>query len=161
VPARRDAKRPRRDHYTVLGVQPSASAREITSAYRRLVRTLHPDANPARPAARERLAEVVDAYATLHDPARRAAYDAEREHRTSGTLKGRPIKVRVTHTPGAADRGADLANAAVDLSRPAAPLCGVLLWAGPARLYPPLRGAGDDPPRRLGRPWFAWGDWWL
>jgi DnaJ-like protein len=31
------------DLYRVLGVAPAASAAEITTAYRRLVRTLHPD----------------------------------------------------------------------------------------------------------------------
>jgi curved DNA-binding protein CbpA len=146
VPARRDMEWPWRDHYTVLGVEPSASARQITSAYRRLVRTLHPDSHPRQPSARERFAEVVDAYATLHDPVRRAAHDAERERRTRGALEGRPIRVRVTRTPGAsagssaATSRQDLAGVAgfdvtVGLFRPMASVRGVLLWAGPVRLY--------------------------
>ncbi|QIP88822.1 J domain-containing protein [Streptomyces sp. Tu 2975] len=32
-----------RDHYTVLGVEPSATSRQITTAYRRQIRALHPD----------------------------------------------------------------------------------------------------------------------
>jgi DnaJ-class molecular chaperone len=60
VAARRDAEWPWRDHYKVLGVEPSASGRKMTSAYRRLVRTLNPDFHPGRPAAGQRFAEVVD-----------------------------------------------------------------------------------------------------
>ncbi|WP_222721955.1 J domain-containing protein [Actinomadura alba] len=54
VSVRRDAERPWRDYNKILGVELSASARKITSAYRRLVRTLHPDSHPERPTAGER-----------------------------------------------------------------------------------------------------------
>ncbi|GAA4931124.1 DnaJ domain-containing protein [Streptomyces coeruleoprunus] len=37
----------RPDLYATLGVAPTASAEQITSAYRRLVRALHPDTRPA------------------------------------------------------------------------------------------------------------------
>ncbi|MEU0272602.1 J domain-containing protein [Streptomyces sp. NPDC006307] len=71
---------PRRNPYTVLGVPPTASDARVTAAFRRLVRTLHPDASPDdgpdQPGAREELDRVVAAYALLHDPQRRAAYDA-------------------------------------------------------------------------------------
>ncbi|MEV5320356.1 J domain-containing protein, partial [Streptomyces sp. NPDC052687] len=66
-------KRPPRDHYAVLGVPRSASAREITVAYRRLVRALHPDTAPRDPAVPDDLAAVLAAYDTLRDPGRRAA----------------------------------------------------------------------------------------
>ncbi|MFH9224011.1 J domain-containing protein [Streptomyces lydicus] len=78
---------PERDPYAVLGVPPSASAREITVAYRRLVRTLHPDTGAGRPDARHGLDEVLAAYRTLHDPRRRAAHDAARRRRERS---GRP-----------------------------------------------------------------------
>lgn len=90
------AGRERPDHYAVLGVPPSASDRQITAAYRRLVRSLHPDARPADPAAADELADVLAAYATLRDAGRRAAYDAARNrqvgprparHGTSGSLR--------------------------------------------------------------------------
>ncbi|UGY90524.1 J domain-containing protein [Streptomyces gobiensis] len=92
-----------RDHYGVLGIEPSASAREITSAYRTLVRSLHPDSRPSQPEAPERFAEVVDAYETLHDPAQRSAYDAERDRRNRkpSAPRGRPVRVRVMDTPQA------------------------------------------------------------
>jgi curved DNA-binding protein CbpA len=63
----------------VLGVSPTASAAQITTAFRNLVRTLHPDARPDDPPGdREQLDLVLAAYDVLRDPQRRAAYDAER-----------------------------------------------------------------------------------
>lgn len=90
--------RPQRDHYAVLGVPRSASARQITSAYRRLVRSLHPDSRPEDPAAAQDLAAVLAAYDTLRDPERRAAYDARRDRPAPSTTAGRPVAVRVTRT---------------------------------------------------------------
>ncbi|WP_406724889.1 J domain-containing protein [Streptomyces sp. GD-15H] len=89
-------QRPRRDHYAVLDVSRDASAGEITSAYRRLVRLLHPDARPVDPAAADSLADVLAAYNTLGDPGRRAAYDAGRVGPAPRTGAGRPVPVRVT-----------------------------------------------------------------
>ncbi|TMR93174.1 J domain-containing protein [Nonomuraea basaltis] len=161
MPVRHDGKQPRRDHYTVLGVEKTASAAQITSAYRRLMRLLHPDARLAGPAARERFAEVIHAYAVLRDPARRAAYDAERGR--DAPLGGRPVSVRVTHTPDpdldASARTvrrrlpahvAAVAAVIVDLSSAVAPLEHALLRVGPARLHPARRDARDMP--LLGRP---------
>ena len=65
------------DPYDVLGVDPSASAERITSAYRRMVRRLHPDTR-SEEAAEEALARVLAAYETLRDPAARAALDRRR-----------------------------------------------------------------------------------
>ncbi|MFD3499440.1 J domain-containing protein [Streptomyces sp. NPDC058678] len=89
-------QRPRRDHYAVLDVPRDASAVEITAAYRRLVRLLHPDARPADPAAADHLADVLAAYDTLGDPNRRAAYDTGRVGPTPRTGAGHPVTVRVT-----------------------------------------------------------------
>lgn len=52
------------DPYTVLGLEPGATAAEITTAYRRAVRTCHPDA-PCPD--RQRLAAVIAAYRHLRD----------------------------------------------------------------------------------------------
>ncbi|MGW5193091.1 J domain-containing protein [Kribbella sp. NPDC004138] len=59
------------DHYEVLNVERTASTAEIKSAYRKLVRQVHPDQGGN--AALFRL--VQDAWNTLSDPAKRAAYD--------------------------------------------------------------------------------------
>lgn len=75
-----------RDPYRVLGVAPTATDAEITGAYRRLVRHLHPDAdNDADP---NELEDVLAAYQLLRDPERRAAYD--REHGRDNSSRGRP-----------------------------------------------------------------------
>ncbi len=65
------------DPYTVLGVPRSATLAEITHAYRQKLRAEHPDTrNPQAGAAShadERLQRLLDAYAILRDPTRRAA----------------------------------------------------------------------------------------
>ena len=66
------------DHYARLGVQPSASAEEIRTAYRKKARETHPDHNPDDPEAAERFQAVRAAYQVLRDPDRRAAYDHAR-----------------------------------------------------------------------------------
>ena len=60
-------------YYAVLGVPPDADAAEIRRAFRSLARRYHPDAGAG--ASPERFRQVVEAYETLSDPARRTAYD--------------------------------------------------------------------------------------
>ena len=60
------------DYYSVLGIGPEASAKEITRAYRKLARELHPDKNPGDTAAEERFKAVSAAYDVLGDESRRA-----------------------------------------------------------------------------------------
>jgi curved DNA-binding protein len=64
-----------KDFYQVLGVARDAPADEIKQAFRRLAKKFHPDVSREADAT-ERMAEVNEAYATLSDPERRAAYDA-------------------------------------------------------------------------------------
>lgn len=60
---------------------PTARQDDITKAYRALVSRYHPDkhqGNDLEDLAEEKMAEINEAHAVLSDPARRAAYDAER-----------------------------------------------------------------------------------
>jgi molecular chaperone DnaJ len=65
----------KRDYYTVLGVDRSASPEQLKQAYRRLAMQYHPDRNPASNAA-ERFREIAEAYAVLSDDVKRREYDA-------------------------------------------------------------------------------------
>ena len=65
----------KRDYYEVLGVNRDASNEEIKKAYRRLAMKHHPDRNPDNPKAEEQFKEAKEAYETLSDEQKRAAYD--------------------------------------------------------------------------------------
>ena len=74
-----------KDYYKTLGVDEGASAKEITKAYRKLARDLHPDKNPGDEAAEDRFKEVSAAYDVLGDESKRTEYD---EVRRLGPLGG-------------------------------------------------------------------------
>jgi molecular chaperone DnaJ len=77
------------DFYIVLGVPREASTGDIKRAYRRLARRYHPDINPGDREAATRFRQIVDAYETLMDPARRQRYDTGalgRQDETTGTF---------------------------------------------------------------------------
>lgn len=66
-------------HYEVLGVSVAATAEEIKSAYRRLVKYHHPDSLLAKKdrATAERIRQINAAYAVLKDPQSRRDYDRQ------------------------------------------------------------------------------------
>lgn len=67
-----------RDYYAVLGVEPGASEKDIRSAYKRLARKYHPDANKGSKSSEESFKAISEAYHVLGDPERRRQYDAMR-----------------------------------------------------------------------------------
>src|SRR5690348_9064030 len=62
------------DYYAALGVERGASQDEIKKAYRRLAQKYHPDVSK-EPDAEARFKQIAEAYQTLKDPEKRAAYD--------------------------------------------------------------------------------------
>jgi len=65
------------DYYQVLGVERSATAAEIKSAYRKLARKRHPDVNRGSEKAEREFAVLSLAYHTLIDPQERASHDQQ------------------------------------------------------------------------------------
>ena len=63
------------DLYFVLSVPKTASAEDITKAYRKLAKKLHPDLNPGDKAAEEKFKKVTAAYDILGDAEKRGRYD--------------------------------------------------------------------------------------
>lgn len=64
-----------RDPYTVLGVAKTASEAEVKSAFRKLAKRYHPDRNKDEPSAKEKFAEVNNAYEIVGDKEKRAKFD--------------------------------------------------------------------------------------
>ena len=92
-----------RDPYEVLGVDRKASAGDIKSAYRKLAKKLHPDANKNDPKAATRFSELNAAHELLGDEDKRKAFDrgeidAEGKPRFQGFGGGGP---RPASGPGA------------------------------------------------------------
>lgn len=131
---------PRRpDFYAVLGVDPTASVKQITSAYRTLVRALHPDAHPEQRARPQELAEVMTAYATLRDGRKRAEYDRQRAADAPRGAAVPAVAVPVRHSGRPARPSVHAAYVVVvgPVSTPqrrGARLKGAWLKAGPVRI---------------------------
>lgn len=65
-----------KDYYKILGVEKTATEDEIKSAYRKLAMKWHPDRNPGNvEEAKNKFAEINEAYETLSNPDKRRQYD--------------------------------------------------------------------------------------
>ena len=63
------------DLYSTLGVAKTATPADITKAYRKLAKKLHPDLNPGDKSAEEKFKQVANAYSILNDEEKRGRYD--------------------------------------------------------------------------------------
>jgi curved DNA-binding protein len=63
------------DYYQILGLQKSATDKEIKNAYRKLARKYHPDLNPDDKEAQKKFQELNEANEVLSDPEKRRKYD--------------------------------------------------------------------------------------
>src|SRR5215469_18898706 len=86
----------RRDYYSILGVPRDAPESEIRRAFRTRAKALHPDGKPPeeQEEAQAEFALLSEAYETLKDEDRRAAYDEEllysQQLAAAGGRGGRP-----------------------------------------------------------------------
>jgi DnaJ-class molecular chaperone len=63
------------DYYKILGVSRTASYEEIRTAYRKLAKKLHPDANIGDKVTAERFKLINEAHAILSNEEKRSEYD--------------------------------------------------------------------------------------
>ena len=76
------------NYYDILKVSPQASGAEIKSAYRRLARKLHPDANQGSEETALKFAAIAEAYEILGNSKERSRYDrrlSEVQYNGNGT----------------------------------------------------------------------------
>lgn len=64
------------DPYKTLGVEKTATGKEIKSAYKKLAKKLHPDLNPGNKDAEDQFKQVSAAHDLLKDPEKRKRFDA-------------------------------------------------------------------------------------
>ncbi len=108
-----------RDYYSTLGVQKTATDKEIKQAYRKLARKFHPDVNPNDKKSENRFKEINEAYEVLGDPGSARSTTARRQleglrtkaaragsarggcagDRTSGRGPGIPAAARTSLSP--------------------------------------------------------------
>lgn len=83
-----------RSLYDVLGVNPSASAEEIEAACIKLGEQFSPERNKGNLTATIRFKEIEQAYETLSDPEKRAAYDQKQkpDHSSYKNSSSEPVK---------------------------------------------------------------------
>ena len=105
-----------KDYYAALGVPRDADLEQIKKAYRKLARQYHPDVSKETD-AEARFKDAAEAYATLKDPDKRAAYD-QLGHRPAGEDFAPPPQWRDAFGAGGPEfEGVDLADLLAAMGR--------------------------------------------
>jgi DnaJ-class molecular chaperone len=100
-----------KDYYRILGVDKTASQKDIKKAFRKLARKYHPDINPDKKDAEAKFKEINEAHEVLSDPDKRKKYDTlganwkqyEQWERAGGGAQGQPFEWgQRGYDPGAA-----------------------------------------------------------
>src|SRR5881394_2234370 len=78
-----------KDYYKILGIERGARDEQVKKAYRSLARKYHPDVSKEAN-AKEKFQEVSEAYETLRDKEKRAAYDSLGSHRPGQDFRPPP-----------------------------------------------------------------------
>ncbi len=129
-----------KDYYKALGVAKTAKPAEIKTAYRKLARKYHPDANKGDASAEERFKEISEAYSVLSDEKRRKEYDEARSLFGGGGFR----------VPAGAGRDKLAASAAsTSATSSVAPGTRAAAWA--TYLAVCSAAAAAAPPRKTGR----------
>ncbi|MFH2143261.1 MAG: J domain-containing protein [Bacteroidota bacterium] len=63
------------DYYKILGLNKTATSKDIKNAYRKLARKFHPDLNPNNKGAVKNFQQINEANEVLSDPVKRKKYD--------------------------------------------------------------------------------------
>ncbi len=63
------------DYYKILGIEKTATAKDVKAAYRKLARKYHPDLNPNNTDATKNFQQINEANEVLSDPEKRKKYD--------------------------------------------------------------------------------------
>ena len=105
-----------KDYYAVLGVARDASTEQIKKAYRKLAHKYHPDVSKD-PGGEEKFKEVAEAYETLKDADKRAAYDQLGAHPSGQDFRPPPDWEAQAGNAQGAFEDIDLADLLASLGR--------------------------------------------
>lgn len=105
-----------KDYYSILGVERNATTDAIKKAYRKLAHKYHPDVSKD-PKGEEQFKEVAEAYQTLKDPDKRAAYDNLGRHQPGEDFRPPPDWDRQFGGGGFSFEDVDLSDLFANLGR--------------------------------------------
>lgn len=104
-----------KDYYASLGLERGASDADIKKAYRKLAHKYHPDVSK-EPGAEAKFKEIAEAYQTLKDPEKRAAYDRLGTHAPGEEFRPPPDWGPRPAGPEESFEGIDLADLLASLA---------------------------------------------